>query len=59
MLGEFFDIVLDNVPNGLLLMRKIGHQMDLVPGPNFSNKVSHRMTPIESEELNRKFHELL
>ena len=59
MLGEFFDIVSNNVPDGLPPMRKINHQMDLVPRANFPNKVVHRMTPTKSEELNRKVHELL
>ena len=55
----FFYIVLDNVPNGLPPMRKISHQMDLVLGSNFPNKEMHKMTPIESEELNKQVHELL
>ena len=59
MLGDFSDIVSDNVPDGLPLMRKISHQMDLVPGASLPNKAAHRMTPAESEELNRKVHELL
>ena len=59
MLGEFSDIVLDNLPNGLPPMRKIIHQMDLVPEAIFPNKAMHRITPTESEELNRKVHELL
>ena len=59
MLGEFFYIVSDNVPNGLPPMRKISHQMDLVLGAIFPNKEAHRMTPRESEELNRQVHDLL
>ena len=55
MLGEFFDIVSNNVPDGLPPMRKISHQMDLVLVANFL----HKMTPTESKELNRKVHELL
>ena len=35
MLGEFPDIVSDNVLDGLPPMRKISHQMDLVPGASF------------------------
>ena len=45
MLGEFSDIVSDNVPDGLPLMRNISHWMDLILGANFPNKVVHRMTP--------------
>ena len=59
MLGDFFDIVLDNVLDGFLQMRKISHQMDLVLGAIFPNKAMHKMTPAENEELNRKVHELL
>ena len=59
MLGNFYDIVSDNVPDGLHPMRKISHQMDLVPGASFPNKALHIMTPTESEELNRQVHELL
>ena len=59
MLVEFYDIILDNVPDGLPPVRKISHQMGLVPEAIFPNKAMHRMTPIESEELNRQAHELL
>lgn len=59
MLREFFDIVSYNVPDGLPPMTKIGHQMNLVPGASFPNKVTHRGTPVESEELNKQVHELL
>ena len=41
MLREFYDIVSDNVPNGLPPVRKINRQMDLVPGANFPNKAAH------------------
>ena len=51
--------MLDNVPDGLPPMRKISHQMDLIPGASFTNKETNRMTPTESEEMNRKVHELL
>ena len=33
--------------------------MDLVPRANFPNKVAHKMTPVESKELNRQVDELL
>ena len=59
MLGEFSDIVSDNVLDGLPLVRKINHQMDLVLGASFPNKATNKMTPRESEELNRQVHELL
>ena len=59
MLGEFFDIVSDNVPDGLPPVSKISHNMDLVLGARLPNKATHRTTPIESEELYRQVHELL
>ena len=52
LLSEFGDIISDNVPKGLPLVRKISHQIDLIPGTSFPNKVAHRMTPTETEELN-------
>ena len=58
MLGEIFVIVSNNVLDGLPLIRKISHQMDLVLGASFPNKARHRMTPKESEELNKKVREL-
>ena len=59
LLEEFLDIISDNVPDGLPPVWKISHQMDLVPGASLPNKAAHRMTPAESEELNRQVHELL
>ena len=50
LLEEF----LDNVPNGLPLVRKISHQMDLILGASLPDKAAHRMTPAEGEELNRQ-----
>ena len=41
MLGEFSDIVSDNVPDGLPLVRKINHKIGLVLGASFPNKVAH------------------
>ena len=39
-------------------MRKISHHMDLIPRASFPNKATHRMTLVESEELNRQVNEL-
>jgi hypothetical protein len=58
-LNEFQDIFSDNVPEGLPLVRKISHQMDLIPRASFLNKVAHRMIPTKREELNKKVQELL
>ena len=59
ILREFSYIVLDNVPDGLPPMRNISHQMHFTLGANFPNKATNKMTPVESEELNRQVHELL
>ena len=52
LLEEFLDIVSDNVPDGLPLVWKIYHQMNLILGASLLNKATHGMTPIESEEIN-------
>ena len=59
MLEEFFGILSNNVLDGLPPMRKISHQIYLVPGANFPNKAEHIMAPVESEELNIQVNELL
>ena len=51
---EVEEVLVEGAP-----MRKISHQMDLVPGASMPNKETHRMTPVESEESNKKAHELL
>ena len=59
LLSEFRDVISDNIPEGLPLVRQINHQIDLIPGASFPNKASHRMTPTETKEINRQVHELL
>ena len=59
LLSEFGDIISDNIPEGLPPVRQISHQIDLIPGASFPNKAAHRMTPTETEELNRRVQELL
>ena len=59
LLELFLDSVSNNMLDGLPLVQKINHLMDLIRGANFPDKAMHRMTPTESDELNRKVHELL
>lgn len=59
LLDGFQKIIFDNVPEGLPLMRKISHQMDLIHGPSFPNKTTHKLTPTKVKELNRQIQELL
>ena len=58
LLNEYKDIIVDDIHNGLPLVRSISHCMDLIPRASFPNKAPYRLTPIENEELNRKVHEL-
>ena len=48
---EFFDVILEEIPHGLLPMRDIQHQIDLIPGLVFPNKIASIMSPKEHEEL--------
>ena len=52
-LNENKDIVVEDIPDGLPLVRSISHYMDLIPGASFPNKAPYRLTPAENEELNR------
>ena len=56
---KYKDIIADDIPNGLHLVRSISHCMDLIPGASFPNKAPYRLTPIENEERNRQVHEFL
>ena len=59
MLTEYKDIIADDIPNGLPLVRSISHYMDLIPRTSLPNKAPYRLTPIENEELKKQVHELL
>ena len=51
MLNEHVDIMVDDFPNELPLVRSISHHIDLILGASFPNKVAYRMTPMENEEI--------
>ena len=53
LLGEFANIVVDELPCSLPLIRSISHHIDLIPGSSFLNKVAYRLTPQENEEVKR------
>ena len=41
LLSDFGDIISENVPEGLPLVRPINHQIDLIRGASFPNKATH------------------
>jgi hypothetical protein len=49
LLEEFVDIVVDELPCSLPLIRSISHQIDLIPGASLPNKATYRLTPQENE----------
>jgi len=59
MLSEFKEIISKEMPKGLPHVRRISHQIDLIPRSSLPNKAPHIMTPAKNEELNRQVHELL
>ena len=59
LLEEYKEIVTEDIPDGLPPMRSISHCIDLISRASFPNKAPYRLTPNESEELNRQVQELL
>ena len=51
MLGDYQDIIVDDLPDELPPKRSISHHIDLIPGASFPNKASYRMPPRENEEI--------
>ena len=51
VLNEDVDIVVDDFLIELPPVRSISHHIDLIPRSSLPYKVSHRMTPKESEEI--------
>lgn len=59
MLGDYQDIIVDNLSDALPPKRSINHHIDLIPGESLPNKVSYRMTPRENEEIKNQVQKLL
>jgi hypothetical protein len=58
LLGEFDDIIMDELPRSLPPMRSVSHHIDLIPRASFPNKVAYRLTPQENEEVKRQVQDL-
>lgn len=54
VLNEHVDIVVDDFPNDLPLVRSISHHIDMTLGASILNKAPYRMTPKENEEIKNK-----
>jgi hypothetical protein len=59
LLGEFADIIVDELPRSFPPMRSVIHHIDLIPGASLPNKAAYRLTPQENEEVKRQVQELL
>jgi hypothetical protein len=53
LLGEFTDIIVDELPHSFPPMRSVSHHIDLIPGASLLNKAAYRLTPQENEEVKR------
>jgi hypothetical protein len=59
LLEEFADIVVDELPRSLPLIRSVSHHIDLIPGASLPNKASYRLMPQENEEVKRQVQDLM
>ena len=51
LLQDFEDVFPDEVPVGLPPLRRIEHQIDLVPGASLPNHPAYRTNPEETKEI--------
>ena len=58
-LDEFSDVMLDELPDKLPLLRDIQHTIDLVLRSQFPNLPRCKMNPLERTKLNRQIKGLL
>jgi hypothetical protein len=54
LLEEFVDIVVDELPCSLPLIRSISHHIDLIPRASLPNKAAYKLMPQENEEVKRQ-----
>jgi hypothetical protein len=59
LLGDFVDIVVDELRCSLPPIKSISHHIDLIPGATLSNKAAYRLTPQENEEVKRQVQDLM
>ena len=59
LLDEYVDIIVDELPNALPLVRSIIHHFGLMHGTSLLNKEEYILTPQENEEIKQQVHELL
>ena len=59
MLGDYQDIIVDDLLDALPPKRSISHHIDLIPGASLPNKAAYRMTPRENEEIKNQVQKLL
>ena len=58
-LKEFGDVIPDEIPFGLLLIRDMQHCINLLPGYILPNKPAYRMNPKEHEVLQWQVEEFI
>ena len=56
---EFVDAMSEEIPHGLPPMRDIPHQIGLIPGLVFPNRLASIMSPKEHEDLETQVDDLL
>ena len=59
MVGKLEDIIVEDFPSDLPLMRKTSHHMDVIPRMSFPSKTPYKMTPQENEEIRKQVQGLL
>lgn len=59
LLQTFHHVFPQEIPHGLPPPRSIQHKIDLIPGSVLPNKPAYRMTPQETQEIQRQVDDLL
>jgi hypothetical protein len=54
LLGDFVDVIVDELPNALPPVISISHCIDLIPGASLHNKAVDRLTPQEMKKSNNR-----